>query len=217
MIKNDNKPLVIYGTGDFALIVYEVALESGLEVAAFTSDATETPVVQEGLPPYISRSFLLDSYPPDRYDVFIGFLRKDLMSLRSERFNEVRSLGYNLPNLIQPSACVYGSLGQGNLLMAGAMIGPRSHIGNGNVLWQNCVLSHDNEIGDFNNISPTASFSGYSKTGSHTLIGNGAVLNNHVSVGDWALVGAGAYARKDVPSGCVLVPPQSYILEEKKD
>ena len=146
----------------------------------------------------------------------MGFIGKDLQKTREEKYCEMLNKGYRFPNVVQPGAHVSGMLGKGNIVMAGAVVGPRCSIADCNILWQNCVLSHDNEIGDFNNISPTASFSGYARAGSHCLIGNGAQLNNFVVVNDWALVGAGAYAREDVPTEAVLAPPRSYVLDGRK-
>ena len=41
MNKGGVRPLVIYGTGDTATLVYSIAIEAGIEVAAFTSDALD--------------------------------------------------------------------------------------------------------------------------------------------------------------------------------
>ena len=196
MNKGGVRPLVIYGTGDTATLVYSIAIEAGIEVAAFTSDALDARMDTE-LPPFVAKSDLAKEFPPEKYC-------------------EMLNKGYRFPNVVQPGAHVSGMLGKGNIVMAGAVVGPRCSIADCNILWQNCVLSHDNEIGDFNNISPTASFSGYARAGSHCLIGNGAQLNNFVVVNDWALVGAGAYAREDVPTEAVLVPPRSYVLDGRK-
>ena len=215
MNKGGVRPLVIYGTGDTATLVYTIAIEAGIEVAAFTSDALDARMDTE-LPPFVAKSDLAKEFPPEQYDMAMGFIGKDLQKTREEKYCEMLNKGYRFPNVVQPGAHVSGMLGKGNIVMAGAVVGPRCSIADCNILWQNCVLSHDNEIGDFNNISPTASFSGYARAGSHCLIGNGAQLNNFVVVNDWALVGAGAYAREDVPTEAVLVPPRSYVLDGRK-
>lgn len=207
--------LVVYGTGDFAKIVYVVAREAGFDVVAFTADDGVSDL-GEGYPPFVGRRELQDAFPPSRFGMAMGFIGKGLQGLRSERCREMHEAGYRFPNIVQPGANVTGALGRGNIVFAGASVGCRCRVGDWNILWQNCVLSHDNVVGDFNNISPTASFSGYAKVGSHCLIGNGAALNNFIVVGDWALVGAGAYARNDVPEGAVLVPAESYVLEGRK-
>lgn len=210
----ETKPLVIYGTGDMAMLVYEVATMAGKKIAGFTSDGEST--LDNALLAFVPRTELLQVFPPESYDMFMGFIGKGLQGLRSERFYEMMQLGYQMPNIVQPGAHIAGELGQGNLVMAGAVVGPRCRIGNGNILWQNCVLAHDNIIGDFNNIAPTASLSGYAKVGSHAFVGNGAVLNNFVYINDWVLVGAGSYANKDVPENAVLVPERSCLLKGKK-
>lgn len=212
----DKKPLIVYGTGDFAMIIYETALRAGMEVAGFTSDADEDPAMSAGLPPFVNRKKLFEVFPSEQYSIAIGFIGRGLQGLRSERFHEMKSLGYQIPNIVQPGARVEGSLGEGNLVLAGAVVGPRCAIGDGNILWQNCVLAHDNILGDFCNVGPNASFSGYARAGNHCFIGSNAALNNFIEVGDWAFVGACAYAAKNVPEKAVLVPARSTLLEGRK-
>ena len=213
--KEKNKPLIIYGTGDTATLVYEIAVEAGLEVAAFTSDDVAA-TLSGGFPPCIKKKDLIHEMPPEHFAMTIGFIGKKLHATREARFNEMKALGYDFPNIIQPGSHVSGELGAGNIIFTGAVVGPRCKLGNLNILWQNCVLPHDNVIGSFNNIAPTASLSGYSQIGNHCFIGNGSQINNFVKIGDWTLIGAGAYANKDVEPNSVLVPQRSQVLEGKK-
>lgn len=215
MDNDEIRPIVVYGTGDTATLVYAVAIEAGMEVVAFTSDEVDGDM-DAGLPPFVGKEDLFSRFPPESYDMVMGFVGKKLQKTREKRYFEMLAVGYRFPNVVHPGAHVSGELGNGNIVMAGAVVGPRCSIADCNILWQNCVLAHDNEIGSFNNIAPTASFSGYAKAGNHCFIGNGSQLKNFIVVNDWALVGAAAYASKDVPIGAVLASPRSYILEGRK-
>ena len=211
----NGKPLIIYGNGDTATLVYEIAVEAGLEVAAFTSD---DGYGQMGNLParFVGKGDLAEFFPPASFDMAAGFIGKQLQTVREQRCKELLALGYDFPNIVQPGAHVSGELGIGNIIFAGAVVGPRCKVGDFNIIWQNSVLPHDNEVGDFNNLAPNSSFSGYAKAGSHCFVGSGSQINNFVQIGDWALVGAGAYASKDVMPESVLVPQRSAVLEGRK-
>ncbi|MFR1218480.1 MAG: hypothetical protein ACLSD5_15690, partial [Eggerthella lenta] len=75
MNKGGVRPLVIYGTGDTATLVYSIAIEAGIEVAAFTSDALDARMDTE-LPPFVAKSDLAKEFPPEQYDMAMGFIGK---------------------------------------------------------------------------------------------------------------------------------------------
>ena len=127
MNKGGVRPLVIYGTGDTATLVYSIAIEAGIEVAAFTSDALDARMDTE-LPPFVAKSDLAKEFPPEQYDMAMGFIGKDLQKTREEKYCEMLNKGYRFPNVVQPGAHVSGMLGKGNIVMAGAVVGPRCSI-----------------------------------------------------------------------------------------
>lgn len=211
---SNGKKLIIYGSGDFGQLVYLLARECSLDVAAFCSDE-DRAVPDETLcgVPFLSVDEILDRCGPNEFSIALGFIGCDLQTTREEKFEHLKSLGFSFPNIIQKGAMVSSdSFGEGNIIFSGVRIGFRCGIGDCNILWQNVSVPHDNLIGDFNNIGPGVAFAGYSKVGSHCFLGANSSLNNGIVVEDRAFVGANAFARRSVQSGSVLVPAQSYVL-----
>ena len=118
MNKGGVRPLVIYGTGDTATLVYSIAIEAGIEVAAFTSDALDARMDTE-LPPFVAKSDLAKEFPPEQYDMAMGFIGKDLQKTREEKYCEMLNKGYRFPNVVQPGAHVSGMLGKATCMAGG--------------------------------------------------------------------------------------------------
>ncbi len=210
----DRRKIVIYGAGDFADIVCELAVICGYSVSGYVCDSV-IELASPSQKDIVSIDRIDEVFPANKYCVALGFTGQDLQHTREKKYNLMREKGYELPNLIHPRAVVSGNSEDANIIFEGAIVGYRCCIGHANILWQNCVLPHHNKVGSFNNIAPTVSFSGYSSVGNHCFIGNNATLNNRVHVADDSVVGATAYVNKSLMEASVLVPQRSVILENK--
>lgn len=209
--------LLVFGTGDFADVVsYVLETELGRRIEAYTihEKYIETPYYRDK--PLVPFEKIKTLYQPGEFDVVLGMIGKHMFEQRAEIFEQIRQMGYRIPNVVDPSARVDAKwIGEGNIILAHTTIEAHCQIGRGNIIWQNVVLPHHNKIGNFNNLAPSVSFSGYSRIGSHCFIGNNACLKNRVSLSDYVFVGAGAYIAQSINSKKVIVPNRSYELKNK--
>lgn len=220
------KKLLIFGTGDFAdIVAYVLTKKLGREIEAYMvhgkylsrADGEKDRALygMEGKPLFAFES-IEERYPKEEYEVVICTIGKQMFNQREEIFRQVKKMGYEMPNVIDPSASIdTEEIGEGNIILANSSIEAHCRIGDGNIIWQNVVLPHHNQVGDFNNLAPSVSLSGYSKIGSHCFVGNNVCIKNRTELSDYVYVGAGSYVSKSIAPHQVIVPCRSYELPGK--
>ncbi|MTI19505.1 acetyltransferase [Fulvivirga sp. RKSG066] len=137
-------------------------------------------------------------------------------SIRKKLSEKFKNNSYG--KAIHPSAVLAKNIriGEGSVVMAGAIINIDSLIGNHAIINTSSSVDHDCIIGDYSHIAPNTTLCGGVTVGEGTLIGAGAVVIPNVKIGAWALVGAGAVVVNDVPDGaCVVGNPARVITSIK--
>lgn len=120
---------------------------------------------------------------------------------RTEIYQNLKDLGYELINLIHPSAVLSSSvrMGEGIVAYPGVIINTDVRIGNNVIFSSGAIISQETVIGDNVLISTGANVGGGCIIGSNAVIGLGASILARVRIGANALVAAGAVVIKDVP------------------
>jgi sugar O-acyltransferase (sialic acid O-acetyltransferase NeuD family) len=102
--------------------------------------------------------------------------------------------GLSLVSAVHPRATLARdvTIGDGTVIMAGAVVNPGCRIGLGCILNTNSSLDHDCRMDDFSSLAPRVAIGGNCRVGSHSAIGIGATMIHGVSVGEHVVVGAGS-------------------------
>lgn len=110
------------------------------------------------------------------------------------------SYGRKLVTLIHPAATIGSrvSIGEGSVVMAGAVVNPDSIIGTGAIINTGSSVDHDCRVADYAHISVGAHLGGTASIGESTWIGAGAIVINNVSVCAGCMIGAGAVIISDI-------------------
>lgn len=126
-------------------------------------------------------------------------------AVRARIFALARAAGARPYSVVHPhgSRARGAAWGDGNLLAAGARLGPDARIGEGCIINHNAVVDHDCVVGDFCHIAPGATLAGNVRLGHGVLVGAGANILPGVRIGDGATIGAGAVVLEDVPPQCL--------------
>lgn len=116
---------------------------------------------------------------------------------------------------IHPNAMVAdtAALGEGTVVMAGAVVNPDATIGRHCIINTGAIVEHDCVIGDFVHIAPNAALAGHVILGEGTNVGIGACIIQGIKVGKWATIGAGAVVIRDVPDDAVVVGNPGEIIK----
>lgn len=215
----NTKPLLVFGTADFADIVTNL-IENSLksEIAAYVLDDNyiEEYPLKYNNKPIVRTSDVYRLYPPNEYDITIGFIGTKMFKVRAEKLQLFKNLGYDLPNLIhQTSVISTYQMGYGNIILENCVISYGTNFGNGNIMWPNSSINHHNIVGNYNNISPSVSTSGGVIIGNNCFLGNNSTYKNKVIVADYSFIGAGSYISKNTDKFGVYVPQRTVKLEGK--
>lgn len=191
------------GAGGIATVAFDIAIARGFEVAGFLDDN------------------------PLRYGttfrggtVLGGFdllpeLRNQGVTQASVAFGDcagrlksaslVRSLGFEMPNLVHPGALIAPSaeLGPGAIVMPGAIVSTGAKVGANVILNTACSVDHDCRVAEGAHIAPGVHISGRVTIGRASWLGPGAVVLEDVNIGADALIGANSLVLKDIPDGVV--------------
>lgn len=94
-------------------------------------------------------------------------------------------------------------LGEGSVVMAGAVINSGTRIGGHAILNTGAIVDHDCVLGEFVSIAPSATLGGGVHVGDSTAIGLGANVLHGRAIGECSVVGAGSIVTRDIPAGVV--------------
>ncbi|MCC6241891.1 MAG: acetyltransferase [Gemmatimonadaceae bacterium] len=204
-----SKPLIIVGTGLFA----EVA-------AAYFAEYTDRALLafachdrfREGTSyldrPLVALESLVETYPPNAYDVFVAIGYRKMNSLREAVFNEVTALGYDCVSFVHPAVKIWSSstIGKNVFIFEDNTIQPFAHIGDNTVLWSGNHIGHHSRIGRHCFISSHVVISGSCMVGDNVFMGVNATLHDGLTIGNRCLIGAGAIIAKSTQDEEVFVP-----------
>lgn len=190
-----NKPIVIFGAGDIAEVAhYYFKHDSDRDVVAFTVDQDFLDKKELHGLPVIPFEKILDVYPPDNFDVFIAISYTKLNTVRMEKFNTVKKLGYETASYISSAATILNNdqIGENCFILEDNTIQPFSRIGNNVTLWSGNHIGHHATIRDHTFISSHVVISGGVTIGEQCFVGVNCTVRDHVNIGDRSILGAGA-------------------------
>jgi sugar O-acyltransferase (sialic acid O-acetyltransferase NeuD family) len=111
---------------------------------------------------------------------FITFGQIKTIAERIETFGLLHELGFIIPSIISPKAYVSknSKLGDGSIVMHGAIINSNAIIGKNCIVNTNSVIEHDSYVGNNCHISTGSIINGNCKVGEGSFIGSNATLVN---------------------------------------
>lgn len=184
------KQLIIIGASGHGKVVADCAVKNGYESIIFLDD--DENVTHCGKYKVVGRSKETASLPGDVIVAIgsFGFRRQIQTSIEERR----------LVTLIHPNAVVGNDveIGNGSIVMAGAVINPGSRLGKGVIVNTSSSIDHDCIIGDFVHVAVGAHLAGSVTVGDNSWIGAGAVVNNNLHICSGCMIGAGAVVVKDI-------------------
>jgi len=197
-------PLYIAGAGGMgreALAVLR-ALGRAREVAGFVvEDAFAGSTERVGDLPVHRWSRVAPHAAGARFVVAIGATERKRIVTEIARARGVAE------TLVHPAVEVPAdvSLGEGCIVLAGAVFTTHVEVGAHSIVNVGCTLSHDAVLGRLVTLAPGVHVAGWARVGDEATIGAGAVVIDRVSVGAGSVIGAGAVVTEDVPAGVVAV------------
>lgn len=199
--------MYLFGASGHAKVIIDSLKASGKQISGLFDD---NPDVKELLEYSVYGSFDQNRLGDEELIISVGLnhIRKKIVEklLENTRYGKA----------IHPSAIIseYASLGEGTVVMQGAIIQSSVSIGRHCIINTAASADHDCIIDDFVHISPNATLCGSVSVGEGSQVGAGAVVIPGIKIGKWSLVAAGAVVMKDVPDNVLVLGNPARVVKK---
>lgn len=180
------KKILIYGSRDFGQVVKALVKSCGHEFSGFIDDFNTGGEIVGNF------SEVCNTFLPEQYEIVIAIGYNNLKE-RWKAYQKVNNAGYQVPQLIHPSAYISEScrIGQGSIIMVGAIVDINVTLSELVVLWPGVIVNHDSKVNANTFLSPGAIICGCTTVGKECFLGAGAVIVDHIMVPDESFIKAG--------------------------
>lgn len=215
-----SEKLVIIGTGLFAEVAkayFEEFTEYRVAAFACHEKYKEADSIY-GLPLHTVET-LQDSFPLEKYDLFIAIGYGKMNKMRQTVYEEVKGLGYTCATFIHPGVKIWDStkLGENVFIFEDNTIQPFTSIGDNTILWSGNHFGHHGKIGNHCFITSHVVISGYCDIKDNVFIGVNATLRDGVTIAEESLIGAGAIIMKNTNRKEVFVPQATKVFPKNSE
>tara|TARA_B110000003_G_scaffold218640_1_gene218318 strand:+ start:5076 stop:6140 length:1065 start_codon:yes stop_codon:yes gene_type:complete len=120
--------------------------------------------------------------------------------IRKKVYQLIKDMGFQLPNIIHPSAVIEPSAkyGEGNQFMMGCSVGSDTVINDNCLINSGAIVSHDSMLHSHCHIAPGAILAGSVDIGTSSLIGMGSTIYIGVKVGKETIIHNGINVFNDI-------------------
>ncbi|MGB7409372.1 MAG: acetyltransferase [Pontixanthobacter sp.] len=207
-----SKPIVIFGTGQLAdLAHFYFRHDSDRKVAAFTIDQDYRTGDRHNDLPLVDFEQIDQHYPPTDYDLFLPISFKRMNSVRRERFETAKALGYVCASYVSSKATTWPDLdiGENCFIFEDNTIQPFVTIGDNCVLWSGNHIGHHSTIKSHVFITSHVVVSGCCMIGEGSFLGVNATIRDETIVGPDTVIGMASAITKDTNESEVWLAPRS--------
>jgi sugar O-acyltransferase (sialic acid O-acetyltransferase NeuD family) len=192
--------LIIIGAGGHGKVVADIAACTKQWKEIVFADKRYPDISNAGHWSVTHNTDNLNELDKNSYDVLVAIGDN---AIRYQLYQELKNAGFNLVNVIHPSAQIsdYAELGTGNVIMAQAVVNLDTKIGDACIINTAATVDHDCVISDGVHISPGTHLAGQVEVGKLSWIGIGTTVNQSLSIGESVMLGAGAVVVNDIPDG----------------
>ena len=217
------KQVVIFGTSSFAEIVdVYLTKDSPHKVVAFTVHDKYIKSRKFRGKVVVPFEDLVESYPPDDYEMFVAIGFSRLNKARTEIYEQCKASGYKMIQYINSKATHWGEIKVGDnvFILEENVIQPFVEIGSNTILWSGNHIGHHSIIGNNVFISSHVVISGNCRVGDNCFIGVNAATADGVTIGKNNFIGMGVNITGDTADGSVYKPekiePKPYNTDKMR-
>lgn len=186
--------MYLFGASGHGKVIAEIAEQNDIKITAFIDmDISKIAVLDYPV---------IHDIPNNEIDLIISIGNN---KTRKQIVEENKNFSYSVLSHPFTTISKRAILGDGTVIMAGAVINSNVTIGRHCIINTCASIDHDCIIGDFVHVSPNAVLAGNVLVGEGTHIGIGASIIPGVRIGKWCIIGAGAVIIKDISDGSKVV------------
>lgn len=201
--------MFLYGASGHASVIIEILEESNQEIQGLFDD---NELIKELLGYKCYGKYTKVVLGDKSLIISIGnnLIRKQIV----DRIGNI-----NYFKAIHPNASISRrvKIGEGTVIMSGAIINSSVTIGNHSIINTASSIDHDCAISDYVHISPHATLCGNVSIGKGSHVGAAAVIIPGIKIGKWCTIGAGSIIIKDVEDYSTVVGNPGKIIKKKNE
>lgn len=135
----------------------------------------------------------------------LGFMGNN--NFRDKLYNQLISIGYNLPPIIDSSAVISKSskISSGTFIGKRTVINAYSSIGKMTIINTGSIIEHGCKVDDYSHIAVGAVLCGNVKVKDHTFIGANSTIMQGITIDSYSIIGAGTLIIENVEKGSTVV------------
>lgn len=136
---------------------------------------------------------------------------------RSQIYEQLISIGFEIPNIISKSAILSNRIiiGEGNFIGKGAIVNAGAVLGNNIIVNTGAIVEHDCRIGDYGHIAPGCVLSGGVRIGYGSHLGTNSTVIQNVNIEENVVIGAGSVVVRDTPKNSIAYGVPSKRVRDK--
>jgi len=207
------KPLILFGAGSIADVIESYLARQGQapQIAAHAVDRDFLSASDHKGRPVVTLEDLPERFPPENFAAFVAVGYQQMNAVRATRIEQLAARGYDLPNIVDPSAFVSeeAQLGRNLLILDGASVEPFARLDDGCFVWSNAVVGHHSRLGKAVWVTAGAGIGGDSALGDRCFLGLNATVGNRAQLGKACFLGANALVTKSSGDSRVFVLPDT--------
>jgi sugar O-acyltransferase (sialic acid O-acetyltransferase NeuD family) len=214
----DQAPVVIYGNGSIARLLYSYARRS-MRIVGFTVDDT---CIADGVKSFADLPLVPFSRVQDQFDprshrmlIAVGFL--EMNALRVRKYLEAKAKGYQFASYVHESVMRHDdvTIGDNCIILDHVSIHPGCQVGNGVFISSNVNIGHDCVLGDFNWINSGVAVAGNTRIGAECFFGVNASIGNGLQIGARNFVASNTLINKSTEDDQVYVSEAGQLFQLK--
>lgn len=117
----------------------------------------------------------------------------------------VEKIGFEMPNIVDPSAVVsnFAKMGKGIFVGKNVVVNAGAVVEDGVILNSGCIIEHDCFICKGAHIAPGAVLGGGVYVGEYAFIGTGVLVKPTIKIGDNTVIGMGSVVLNDIKKNVI--------------
>ena len=138
-------------------------------------------------------------------------------SIRIGLFRVLEAIGFQIPNIIDPSAVVsrHVVMDKGIFVGKNAVVNAGSTIGRGAIINTRSAVEHDCVVGAFVHLAPGSILGGNVRVGENTHVGMGSIVKQQITIGSNAIIGMGSVVLDNIVENTVSYGNPCKVVRER--
>lgn len=155
-----------------------------------------------GVPVIASDEQLASFYEEGYHDAFVTIGSIGDPKLRISFFELLTNIGFNIPIIIDNSACVsnHSLIQQGVFIGKQCVINAGVEIKKGAIINSGSIIEHDCRIGEFAHVASGTVLGGNVEIGANSHIGSNTTIKQKVNIGSNSIIGIGSVVLNNIDS-----------------